>query len=515
MKRAERVLVYLLPGLGDILWIAVFTAVIGLGPRLLNMDGDIGRHLTIGGYILDNGRVPTSDLFSNTMPGQPLTPHEWLAQVLFALAYRAMGLNGVVLLCGLVIATSFWLVFRRARKESQALLAAVFATVLAMAAASLHWLARPHIFTFLLLALWVGVLDDLRCGRLNRWWLLPVLMLAWANLHGAFIAGLVTWGIYGLGLAWDAFWHRFPKGEGLHGHFWRAYLLGGATAFVVTLANPAGIGLWGTSTGFIGNRYLVGHTAEYLPPNFHDASTWPFLVMIGLLVVFFGLHGRRSEPAVQPAWSVLPAAAWLVMGLYSTRNAPLFAIVAAPILAASFGDWLAANHHRLKLLERFNALDHRLLHTDLSLRGMLWPLVVVVLFAVGLQAGTKLDFQQRGNQFDPKVFPVQAVDWLAAKPQPGAMFNEFPWGGYLLYRLWPSERVFIDGQTDFYGEHLTRQYEQVLTLSPGWEDVLKQYQVQWVLVKPGGALAGELRARPDWRVVYEDDTAIILARKDD
>src|SRR5512138_3255833 len=118
MKRAEKVLHFLLPGLGDILWIATFVAVIGLGPRMLNIDGDLGRHLTIGRYILDNGRVPTADLFSHTMAGQPLTPHEWLAQVIFALADRLMGLNGVVLVCALVIATSFWLVFRTARGKS-------------------------------------------------------------------------------------------------------------------------------------------------------------------------------------------------------------------------------------------------------------------------------------------------------------------------------------------------------------------------------------------------------------
>jgi hypothetical protein len=515
MKQVDRVLHFLLPGLGDMLWISTFVAVIGLGPRMLNIDGDLGRHLTIGGFILDQGRVPTTDLFSHTMLGQPLTPHEWLAQVIFALANRMMGLDGVVLVCALVIATSFWLVFRLARGKSHVLLAAVFVTVLAMAAASLHWLARPHVFTFLLLAAWVNLLEDLRRGRLQRWWLLPALMLVWANLHGAFIAGFVTWGLYGLGLAWDAFWRRFPAGEGLHGKFWRYYLLGGAAAFLATLANPAGIGLWSTSAGYIGNRYLVGHTAEYLPPNFHDPVTWPFLVMIGLLVLVFGLQqGRHSDAGNLPAAFVLPAAAWMVMGLYSVRNVPLFAIVAAPVLAVAVGDWLAASHHRVRLLKQFTALDQRLLRTDLSLRGVLWPVVAVVLVIIGLRSGTRLDFQQRGNQFDPQVFPVQAVDWLVEHPQQGELFNHFPWGGYLLYRRWPEQRVFIDGQTDFYGEPLTRQYEQVITLSPGWEDVLNRYKVRWALIPPDSTLSNALRSRSGWQVLYEDTTAIILARRE-
>jgi hypothetical protein len=90
---------YLLPRLRDILFIALFLGVVGLGPRLLNVDGDLGRHLTIGAYILENRVIPTRDIFSHTLAGAPLTPHEWLAEVFYALAYRLAGLNGVVLLC--------------------------------------------------------------------------------------------------------------------------------------------------------------------------------------------------------------------------------------------------------------------------------------------------------------------------------------------------------------------------------------------------------------------------------
>lgn len=503
----EKALRYLLPGLGDILWIGVFLSVVGMGPRMMNIDGDLGRHLTIGAYILDHRQVPTTDLFSHTMYGLPLTPHEWLSQVVFAIANRLLGLDGVILVCGLVIAASFWLVYRRARSTSREVLAAVLVTLLAMAAASLHWLSRPHVFTFLMLALWMQVLDSMRCGRANRWWLLPALMLPWANLHGAFIAGFATWALYGAGMAWDTFWKRLPEEAGLPDHFWRSYLLGGSSALLVTLLNPSGFGLWGTSVGYVGNAYLVGHTAEYLPPDFHSPSTWPFLMMIGMLVVVFGLQSRKPLAA-----HVIPAAAWMVLGLYSVRNVPLFAIVAAPVLAGALADWIAAGNERVKGLAGFAALDQRLLITDLSLRGILWPVLAVLLVIAGYRAGMTPDVQQRGNAFDPEQFPVQAVDWLAEHPQQGNMFNYFPWGGYLLYRDWPEQRVFIDGQTDFYGEALTRQYEQVITLSPGWEAVLDSHAVRWVIIPSDEALAGALQTQKGWQRVYEDQTTVIFRR---
>jgi hypothetical protein len=496
---------YFLPGLGNIIWMSSFLGVIGLGPRMMNIDGDLGRHLTIGEYILAVGRVPTSDLFSHTMLGQSLTPHEWLSQVIFALAYRGLGLNGVVLVCALVIAFSVWLVFRRALAKSHQVLLATAVAVLALAAGSLHWLARPHIFTFLMLALWIDSLERLRCGYLGSWWRLPVIMLLWANLHGAFIAGFVTWGIYGFGIAWDAVW-KYSAAH-IPARFERAFLLGGIVSFLATLMNPSGPGLWSTSIGYIGSRYLVSHTAEYLPPNFHDPSTWPFLLMLALTLAAFGLQARRV-----PAAQLFLICAWLVMALYSVRNVPLFAIVTAPPLASILSVWLVEHAPRLNLLARWLAMEERLRQIEISLKGTLWPAVLTLLVVVVLASGAALDFSGKGNHFDEAIFPVAAVDWMQDNPQKGEGFNYFPWGGYLLYRMWPEEQVFIDGQTDFYGESLTRQYEQVITLAPGWQQVFEQYHVRWVLIPVDEPLVGVLIEQPGWSVAYQDETAVLLAR---
>ena len=187
---------YLLPSQADMLFIALFVGVIALGPRLMNMDGDLGRHLTIGGYILDEFTIPTRDIFSHTMSGVHLTPHEWLAQVLFAMSYRSGNLDGVVLLCALVLALTFSLVFKGSYARSKSILISLGMTILAAGAASVHWLARPHIFTLLFTVLWVGELEKWRLNKPWRWWLLPLIMLAWVNTHGAFIVGILIWLIY-------------------------------------------------------------------------------------------------------------------------------------------------------------------------------------------------------------------------------------------------------------------------------------------------------------------------------
>jgi len=203
---------------------------------------------------------------------------------------------------------------------------------------------------------------------------------------------------------------------------------------------------------------------------------------------------------------------WVVMALYSVRNVPLFVIVSAPLLAKVLAEILADLPHRMKFINRGPSLDTGLLHIDLSLRGAIWPFLGIFLALVCLQSGLRLDFDQKGNTFDREVFPVAAVDWLEDHPQPGEMFNYFPWGGYLLYRLWPEKNVFIDGQTDFYGEKFTRQYEEVITMSEGWEKILDQYHVSWVILPPGENFTNALQGESGWLLVYSDKTAVVFQK---
>ena len=487
------------PRLNTILFAAVFFGFVALGPKAMNGDGDLGRHLTIGGYILDHRQVPTQDLFSHTMAGEPLIPHEWLAQVLFALAYRLLGLDGVVLLSALVVAATFSFLLRETLKNSPVLLVGAGFTILAVFTSGLHWLTRPHLLTFLMVVLWVAGLERLRRGNFRFWWTLPVLMVLWANLHGAFIAGFMLWGMYAAGYLYDRF---ILAGEvSLPPRYGRFLLVSGATAWLATLINPAGLRLWANSLGYISNSYLTGITNEYLSPDFHKISSWPFLIMIVLSLLLLGLAKVRL-----PAVHVFMLAGWMAMGLVSARNIPLYALVAAPILAGATGAWIS----QVSRAAPFMAMNQRLMAIEQAPLYFPWSILVVVLIALALRGGIPLDYKQAGNQFDPAVFPVAGVSWMEAHPPQGNVFNYFTWGGYLLYRMWPSETVFIDGQTDFYGEALTRQYAQVIDLAPGWQDVLAQYHIRWVIMPAGAPLVGALEKMPGWRTAYRDQTAAVI-----
>jgi MFS family permease len=481
---------YLIPRLRDILFISLLTVVILFGPRTFNLDGDLGRHITIGNYSIENLTVPRTDIFSHTMTGQTLTPHEWLAQVLLALAHRILGLPGVVLLTALIIASTFTTVLYESQARSKAPVISLGITILAAAASSLHWLARPHVFTFIFLAIWSLLLERVRRKKYAPLWVFGLLMLVWANTHGAFIAGFVTWGAYLAGELFEAWKTRQWRSSRL-----KSWGMIGLISLAATLLNPAGIRLWGTSIGFVSNHYLVSHTQEYLPPDFHNPVTWPFLLLIAFTI---WMLGSKKQPL--PVANSLLLTGWIILGLYSARNIPLFAIIAAPILSETAANNLASS--------RWKTIEDNLRKTDQSLRGTTW-IIMGILGAVLLMATPAMRIY---NRFDATVFPVKASNWLEKHPQEGRVFNYFPWGGYLLYRQWPESLVFIDGQTDFYGESLTREYEQVINVTKDWKAIINKYQIEWAIIPSESSLASAL-SEDNWEILYQDTTATILREK--
>jgi hypothetical protein len=223
--------------------------------------------------------------------------------------------------------------------------------------------------------------------------------------------------------------------------------------------------------------------------------------MIVLSILMFSFSQSRHSLV-----SILMVAAWTAMGLISARNIPLYAVVTAPILAGAFASVVRES----RLLQGIIDFDDRISAVEIRLHAGLWPILVVGLLFLAYVGRFGLESLSSRNRFSPQVFPVQAIDWMKAEQISGPGFNYFPWGGYILYRVWPDQHVFIDGQTDFYGENLTRQYETVLTQSNGWRQVLADYSVRWVLMPANAELVKALKSEEGWRIRYQDQTAVVL-----
>ncbi len=496
MRRPSNLTRFLVPRLQDFLFILILAFILLFGSNLFR-DGDPGRHITAGRYMLSHRMILVRDIFSYTLFGQPLTPHEWLAQIAFGAADAAFGLGGVVFLSGWTIATTIVLIYREISRLGLPRLAGIGLALCAAAMTSAHWLARPHLFTLLFLALWTPRLRRLVKGEPVPLWHFPLIMLLWANTHGAFIAGFVVWGAVLVGILWD----RAGKSVPLPGRMIQNLLLAGGFSFLVSFINPVGWHLWATSLGYITNRYLVDLTSEYRSLDFHTIGAWPFLIFLTATIFLLSRGWKKINTS-----DGLLLAGWTALGLYSGRNMPIFAVVATPIVADYLKPYIVGTGWITRLTDPIEQMEK-------NLRGAFWSILSLVITAVLLSSGRPLDYSHTPYQFNKVDFPVDAVSWLTDHPQSGHMFNFFPWGGYLIYRLWPEQKVFIDGQLDFYGPQFTEQYQQVILAKDGWQDVFQTYQVEWVILPPDQPISLVLMSSPGWSILYRDPVAVILRKQ--
>ena len=487
----------LLPSISNLVFVAIlFALVFGPGNGLLN-DGDTGYHIRAGEIILQTWRVPSQDIFSHHQPALQWTAHEWLSEVVMALVYKLSGLTGVVLFFAFLLSLTHWLLFGSLRSRSNNVILVTLITLLATATSSSHWLARPHVFSFLFTLSWCHLLDRFQYRNQRTLICLPLIMVPWVNLHGGYFIGLVLIVVYLLGnLLHSLGTNRTQALE----HWHKAKHLFGllVVTILACLINPLGYEILLFPGRLTSDRFIMDHVTEFLSPNFHDVL--PFKYMLLATIAALALARNRLN-LIEVGLIVLLS----YMALYSARYVSLYAIIVAPLLLKTTESILTdLPSVVLKFIQKRNQL---LVNIDTNLRSPLWP-IAGVLLVVSLALLNSLRFN-----FSEKSFPLAAVKFLQRENVAGNMFNNDEFGDYIIFAAWPQYRVFMDGRSDMYGEKLGSAYLKVANAQPGWKDVLKHYNIDWVIFDTNSALTAALREQTDWQPIYTDKLATIFVRK--
>jgi len=337
--------------------------------------------------------------------------------------------------------------------------------------------------------------------------LLPLLMALWTNLHGAFVLGFVLIGLYLTGAVVN--WVRATAEE-------RPALQRRVTVLVAlwfacslaSLLNPIGWKLPVQVIRYTSSPLLMRSTQEFLPPNFHDLGTLPFVIV--LVVTLLMLLIARPRLKVTDGLLLF---AWLVLSLRMVRNAPLFALVATPILAGHWSAYLRAAPLS-RIIQSYRGISARFTSVNQmagarGLPALAMIAMILVLAKPQLVGGRPL----LSTELPANRFPAGAVDFLRELPNAvrGEMFNEYAWGGYLILAM-PERKIFIHPNLDAYGEELVREFLQVDDVHPGWENVLEKYHVGWPILPRKHRLNRALAQCADWTLVYSDPLASIYGR---
>lgn len=488
-----------IPAIVFIIWWIVASVV--FPERMINADGDMLRHIRHGEQMLETGRLIHADPFSYTRGGDPFVGFEYGSQLVYALVHRMAGLAGVAIFAGLLIATAYALLARFMLSRGVDPLLTYVTGIAAAVLGSVHWSARPHLFTLVGVMLVLHFLESPPRRDWRRLGAAFLLFAVWANLHGGFVFGFVLLGIYFAGGAVEMLLAMRRGGDPEE---WKqraiSYLALGLAGLAGTFLTPNGIALHQHIIGFFGERFLMDNTQEFLSPDFHTlVGKLLMLALLGVLALF------ALTPPRPDFRRLLLVLALVYFSLDARRNIQLFGATVLPILAIQYDalwrrrpDWRGIG----AVFERDAKLGRTLPYV---------ALLALIFAVVAAGRGTVAGRQLVPNALDATEFPIAIVERARAERLEGRIFHDFVWGGYILY-AWPEQKVFIDGGTDFYGPALLKTYMDVAALRPGWRDTLRSRDISLILVAPTTTFAHEVLRQPGWAVRDCDATAVLIQR---
>ncbi len=446
-------------------------------------ETDLFFNLRLGEIVLGTGQVATENLLSFTHPAATDINLAWLFQIVLALAHRAASIPGTVLLKTAFVVATWAVLFRVAVRRGAHPALAALALALSAWAAEPRFVERPHLVTFLGLALVLLAVERAESKQPHMLWWLVLCGLVWANANSCFFLAPTVLLFYALGARLDG---RSADA--------RCALLA-ALAFIPFM--------FATPSGFRCLDYIANHfRMPYLRPlQEYRHARWPldgpfFFLAAGLLLArLLPLAVRRLPVASPLPWRVLlPCALLGLLGCLRIRFVAEFAMLAGPALAVATSRTVPA------LPER-------------------WPRWLAGALLLGLTMAPRLEAVAQGGRFldigmEPDLVPLAAIEFAERHGLRDRMYNDLEVGSYLTWRGWPRYRVFQDPRINGYPEAFHAVLRRSDLARPEWQSFLDGFGVASALITfPSVNPRGALFDPEKWALVYRANDGLVFARR--
>lgn len=469
-------------------------------------DPDYFWHLKAGEYIVTRRALPAGDIFSLTHAGQPWVLHEWLFETVLFAAFAGWGTSGVVVLTASLIMATLGVTFALTRRLGQSHAAAFVLVVCGSVVVAGGWTPRPQLVTYLMFSVFLSILARHKYGGAQRALVaLPPLMAAWVNFHGGYVIGIALVFLF-TGAEWLGYWFGAARAPAHKQRLVRLSLIAGAT-LLASLANPAFIRHWLYPIQVLGmeaNRSIQ----EWQSPDFHALGPGIYLLLCSAFVLSY-LYAKRKADLTE----LLVPGCFLLIGFVSRRHVPLAVLTVLPFIALALGRGSTAAWAALwqgsrvgRSYARSSASGKQLSQaTEGVLNWMLLFAIVLVLLACRPWFSAHAAQRAEG-------LPAAAADYVIAHRIVGKMFNGYDDGGYLIYRLWPERKIFIDGRVDMYGDAFFKEYNAIYAGTAGWKQRFDRYGIDFAILDNDAPLRQLLLVEGSFTEVYRDGHHSVLLR---
>ena len=477
----------------QLLGLAAFLAAIGgmsFYTKLCVIDNDIWWHLKVGDWMVEHLAVPHTGILSRTAATRPWVAYSWGYEVLMSLVYKWFGLMGIGLYGTLITILVAYGVYWMLRRISGRFWVALVLAALTCWAFLFNGMPRPVFFSIALFCVTLALLLEAnRTGRVELLYWLPLIFWVWGNLHIQFIYGLFLIGL----LVGTTLAQRIADSWGIAPSFLvpatlpSLPLLGVfASCLLATLIGPNFYHPYIAVYEYSKAKFAYNVIIELQPLSFRGSSHYVQLLLTAC--GFFAVGWRKKIDLFKLAMMT----ACSLVAYRTMRDAWFVAIPAAACIA----DFPVAE-------AECDAAENWMENLGVAA-------AVVVLLLV-ISRGT--DFTSRDlDRAISSEYPVNAVNFLRRNPQPGPLYNNLGWGGFLMWYM-PDYPVAIDGRNDLYGDELDQLFYASQSAEAGYTTDPYLNEAGVVVLAADLPLAKILTADPRFKLIYQDSLAVVFGRQ--
>jgi len=466
----------------DLLWLSLaLLFILPIAFYLSITPHDYWFYVRVGKDIIQTGAVPTVDTFSYTYPGRPIFYQPWLSAVVFWFAHSLGGATLTFLIRGLCIAIAYALIWIIMREVGTGTKLAALLTILLGFSSSMNWSMRPQMFAYPLFVITLWLLWHWHYGHTKSLWLLPLVTLLWANLHGSFILAFVLMG------------SALVFGGGDRKQL-TIYL--GLSLFA-TFINPRGIFVWRFVSDMLSSPSDQLFATEWRPPV---NLGWQMNIFFGWLLLFIPLVAISPRRLSLLEWIWFLGFGWLALS--GLRYVIWFMFIMAILSGALLGELLRSFKPNAVIGNANPAFNY-------ALAGLLFLLPLMML--PGIRESW---WKDSPPPYHAATTPIAATKWLAAHPNlPGPLFAEYTFSSYLTFAL-PARLVWIDNRFNAYPPEHWGKYQTISSAKPQWDNLIDKDKVNLLMLSQTSqpSLIQAVEESNKWCEQYRDKTTVIFLR---
>lgn len=470
-----------------IFYIVFFLFILAFCTTATNYDYDLWARLIVGLSFFQTGHLIKHDILSYT-PTHAWFDHEWGSGIVFYLVQHLFSSPGILLLQALLIFLTFFAITKIIKLRGVKTTSAYNFLFYYFAFSSFSYMVdapvRCQLFSFLFFTLFIYILECSRSGKDKFLLFLPLIMIFWSNLHGGCIAGFGLIILYIIG----EFFNKKPI---------KKYFLSLFACILTLVINPWGIEyIKLLALDSMTPRPLIsewsGLFSKYIVFKYLKFKLFALILILAELLVV--LKQLKAKAFNFDKTKFLIIISTLFIAVQHLKMIPLATISMCCFL---YDDFYTV----------FNYLSRNFFNKIAVIKDTAIYLLIVI-FAV-----STIKIKGFGPYLDWSRYPVRAVEFIKINGIKGKLLQDFAFGSYISYKLYPQNTIFMDGRySGVYDESLLWMLGYFQTGKNGWDGLLKLFPPDAMLIQKSQAVCSILEKDKNWKVVFEDDSFIVLVR---